>query len=73
MSLRKQKTKQIVQEKRIKREKNIANMKSQEEQNAEKTNTNYDGYVRFLLEPKQYNTLLKEIGLEMKEIKDPVS
>lgn len=51
VSLRKQKTRQIVQEKRIKREKNMANMKSQEEQNSQKANPNYDGYERFRLDP----------------------
>ena len=73
VSLRKQKTRQIVQEKRIKREKNMANMKSQEEQNSQKANPNYDGYERFRLDPGQYRKLLEEMGLDMSGINDPVS
>ena len=51
VSLRKWKTRKIVQEKRIKREEYMANMKSQEEQNSQKANPNYEGYERFRLNP----------------------
>ena len=73
VSLRKQKTRQIVREKRIKREKNMANMKSQDEQNSDKASPNYDGYERFRRDPKQYHALLEEIGLEVKSPEGTVS